>query len=311
MAQFPPLTEEELVNFKEWLITAPDYRQTGEFAIQGWEEEQVVWKSEKEMLCSICKTFPRKAFILPCGHYFCQSCLTEWFFTSDGERSFNNAGLIVQPCPYCRQGFSRTGIQVKSQDDFNDTVLLKCINTDCPVQLPPVAMRIHELLYCEKRIIYCPSIYCEHHIKLDDALQHFTNCPARLVFCDKCELCYFITRTDHDCIKALKKKLAYFKRKCGVENHLRFTHPPLDMPLIIVSDKNYLGEIHRRSMEIENGHAGRFSLHSLRGSLIEYNYTSTLKSKYTQRMDICRITSTTPSLLRLRLRLHHRNGLRL
>ena len=176
-SNYPPLTEIETANFKNWLVSAPDYRHNREFQSQGWEEEQVVWKKESEMLCAICRTFPRRAFILPCGHYFCQRCLKEWFFQVE-NRKFTSTGLLTRPCPYCRQPFSRPDINIKSLDDFTGTVLLKCVNTDCDIELPPVAMRFHELIYCEKRMINCPSRYCDERCKLEEALAALRQVPA-------------------------------------------------------------------------------------------------------------------------------------
>ena len=107
------------------------------------------------MLCAICRTFPRRAFILPCGHYFCQRCLKEWFFQVE-NRKFTSAGLLTRPCPYCRQPFSRPDINIKSLDDSPAPCSSNASTATATSELPPVAMRFHELIYCEKRMIDCP-----------------------------------------------------------------------------------------------------------------------------------------------------------
>ena len=195
MSNFPPFTNLELSNLKEWVDTAPDHRHRKQLFNQGWEEEQIVSMKQSEMLCSICKTFPRSAFILPCGHYFCQRCLTNWFFISENP-TYNESGLIVRPCPNCRTPFGSSDIHVKSTADFNDSVLLKCINEGCNVNLAPQSMLLHEVLFCEQRVIDCPSPECDVVLKKEDTIPHFTRCPVRTTMCQTCGLFYHRERAN-------------------------------------------------------------------------------------------------------------------
>ena len=257
MSNSPPFTELELSNLKEWVDAAPDHRQRKEFFTQGWEEEQILSMKPSEMLCTICKTFPRCAFILPCGHYFCQRCLTNWFFIAE-NRTFNNAGLLVRPCPNCRSPFGSGDIHLKPVSDFNDTVILKCANEGCDVNLSPLAMQLHEVLFCENRVIDCPSPDCEILLKKEDTIRHFTRCPVRNTMCQTCGLCYRVTMKDHKCIETMNKS--------GEESDLSFTQPPLNKHQILLNP-DYLSLIRKHSWELEHQHSG-FTVTSLQGSAI-------------------------------------------
>ena len=257
MAETHPLNSIEVENFNSWLKTEQDYRVATEFAEHGWEEDQIFSKSESETLCAICRTFPRKAFVLKCGHYFCQCCLYQWFFVD--EISFNSEGFITRPCPYCRRPFTRKDITCKSMSDFEHSVLIQCINDDCPLQLPPVAMRIHEGIGCTKRMIRCPSNKCGISIRAEDALNHYSNCAKREIYCDSCEMLCPVSNMEHDCIRNLKQQLHQYQKRCCVEFPLMFTQPPLIKRATVLSDHDFVTDLNDRCLSLEERNLRRFA----------------------------------------------------
>jgi len=56
---------------------------------------------DDEISCTICAEHYSSAMILPCGHSFCVSCLTNWQLKS----GHGKARQPLMPCPVCQQKF--------------------------------------------------------------------------------------------------------------------------------------------------------------------------------------------------------------
>ena len=60
--------------------------------------DYIVERVSNDLLCSICGDVLENAVCTPCGHYFCEKDLLEWFCHADGEELAPS-----QRCPQCNQ----------------------------------------------------------------------------------------------------------------------------------------------------------------------------------------------------------------
>nr|XP_013797319.1 PREDICTED: tripartite motif-containing protein 65 [Apteryx mantelli mantelli] len=61
-------------------------------------------KLEEKLVCSICLELFRVAVTLPCGHNFCQQCISDHWEKQEQEASRAEKGYT---CPECRKRFQR------------------------------------------------------------------------------------------------------------------------------------------------------------------------------------------------------------
>jgi len=137
--------------------------------------------------------------ILPCGHDFCDLCLTEC------------ASQALSKCPICREEIDIS----KKQHDYRtqnkiDRLKVKCKFEGCGEVLPLKDMIYHEENLCCFVPFRC--CYCGSSVLYNELLSHFSSCSKFPSQCGFCKELIENSKTrklpDHICIES-------FIRKCG------------------------------------------------------------------------------------------------
>lgn len=183
---------------------------------------------EEQLLCSICLDIFSEPVSTPCGHNYCKTCITEYWYTSDRVE-----------CPLCKKKFNkRPRLQVNTE--FRDMVahfnkMRVKGESDSLVQPGevPCDVCIEPKLRAQKTCVVCLASYCQPHLEPHQRVAAFkkhqlidpvSNLEDRVckkhdkmfdLFCqvDQTCVCYMCLNDDHATHDAVPLEQAYNKRK--------------------------------------------------------------------------------------------------
>ncbi|XP_058608552.1 tripartite motif-containing protein 16-like [Onychostoma macrolepis] len=160
--------------------------------------------SQDEFLCPVCLDLLKDPVAIPCGHSYCESCITDCWDQEDEKR--------VYSCPQCRQTFRPRPVLGKN------TILAEMVEklkkTNLQSAVPAGAGDVH----CDvctgrkhkavKSCLVCLNSYCQNHLEQHESLfkgkrHNLTEATGRLqeMICQKHEkLLEVFCRTDQKCI---------------------------------------------------------------------------------------------------------------
>lgn len=166
-----------------------------------------------QLMCCICKCYPRSpCYIVNCGHFGCEYCLTRHFTQMSREPAMNLP--FVAPCPVCKENFRASDLVARELFNMFENLLFNSIEVKCPQGCGYVGncydLDVHEVYSCPLRKINCPNIGCNVEMAAKRLEQeHFPNCEHAHNYCNKCYLAVPASQlSQHDCIGALKGELA-------------------------------------------------------------------------------------------------------
>uniref|UniRef100_A0A9J7YVR6 Tripartite motif-containing protein 16-like n=1 Tax=Cyprinus carpio carpio TaxID=630221 RepID=A0A9J7YVR6_CYPCA len=160
--------------------------------------------SQDEFLCSVCLDLLKDPVVIPCGHSYCKSCITDCWDQEDQKR--------VYSCPQCRQTFSprpalaRNTMLAEVVEKLKKTRL----SADCDagagdVQCDVCTGRKYKAV---KSCLVCLDSYCQTHLDRHEELH--SHKPHKVIeatgrlqemICQKHEkLLEVFCRTDQKCI---------------------------------------------------------------------------------------------------------------
>uniref|UniRef100_A0A8C1EBJ8 Tripartite motif-containing protein 16-like n=1 Tax=Cyprinus carpio carpio TaxID=630221 RepID=A0A8C1EBJ8_CYPCA len=163
--------------------------------------------SQDEFLCSVCLDLLKDPVVIPCGHSYCKSCITDCWDQEDQKR--------VYSCPQCRQTFSprpalaRNTMLAEVVEKLKKTRL----SADCDagagdVQCDVCTGRKYKAV---KSCLVCLDSYCQTHLDRHEELH--SHKPHKVIeatgrlqemICQKHEkLLEVFCRTDQECICVL------------------------------------------------------------------------------------------------------------
>uniref|UniRef100_A0A8C2EVS1 Tripartite motif-containing protein 16-like n=1 Tax=Cyprinus carpio TaxID=7962 RepID=A0A8C2EVS1_CYPCA len=170
-------------------------------------EEDRISVDQKEFVCSVCLDLLKDPVVIPCGHSYCKSCITDCWDQEDQKR--------VYSCPQCRQTFSprpalaRNTMLAEVVEKLKKTRL----SADCDagagdVQCDVCTGRKYKAV---KSCLVCLDSYCQNHLEQHESLfkgkrHNLTDATGRLqeMICQKHEkILEVFCRTDQKCICVL------------------------------------------------------------------------------------------------------------
>jgi hypothetical protein len=160
--------------------------------------------------CGICREIVFLPHSLPCGHDFCQQCISNWKkknsscpkcrkeFTSISLNSESTAKLDDQKvsCVDCDFKGSAKEFQQHQIKCPNSSQLTACPNDGCGVAGPAMKLDDH-LKRCYFQKVPCKK--CGKTVtKIHQKLHRIQECPETTTCCDKCKS-IFVRKTGHEC----------------------------------------------------------------------------------------------------------------
>uniref|UniRef100_A0A8C1X5C4 E3 ubiquitin/ISG15 ligase TRIM25-like n=1 Tax=Cyprinus carpio TaxID=7962 RepID=A0A8C1X5C4_CYPCA len=170
-------------------------------------EEDRISVNKKEFLCSVCLDLLKDPVVIPCGHSYCKSCITDCWDQEDQKR--------VYSCPQCRQTFSPRPALVTNTmlaevvEKLKKTRLSdECFAGAGDVQCDVCTGRKYKAV---KSCLVCLNSYCQNHLEQHESLfkgkrHNLTDATGRLqeMICQKHEkMLEVFCRTDQECICVL------------------------------------------------------------------------------------------------------------
>ncbi|ROL49859.1 E3 ubiquitin/ISG15 ligase TRIM25 [Anabarilius grahami] len=154
-------------------------------------------------LCPVCQDLLKDPVTIPCGHSYCESCITDFWDQEDQKR--------VYSCPQCRQTFSPRPALAKNTMLAEVVKKLKTnLPADCyaaagDVQCDVCTGRKHKAV---KSCLVCLESYCQNHLEQHESLfkeksQNLTEATGRLqeMICQKHDkILEVFCRTDQKCL---------------------------------------------------------------------------------------------------------------
>ncbi|XP_073676351.1 E3 ubiquitin/ISG15 ligase TRIM25-like [Garra rufa] len=163
--------------------------------------------NKEEFTCAVCQDLLKDPVVIPCGHSYCKSCITDCWDHEDQMR--------VYSCPQCRQTFSPR--PALARNTMLAEVVKKLKKRKCPADCYAAAGDV-ECDVCTgrkykavKSCLMCQESYCQthfdHHEEFHSRKPHkVTDATGRLqeMICQKHErILEVFCRTDQKCICVL------------------------------------------------------------------------------------------------------------
>jgi len=178
----------------KWLQTCTyeiaKYEYNREELNQFYEDlKDVVGRIKTKFVCSLCGTFPRKTFVLRCGHLFCAKCASSrWNQGKDGQST----------CPKCKVVQEPTSSFFAVDSIVNDVnTFLKearyfqelLIISDGSKESSKKLKNMNFALLTRLKNIECQLMcdYCFNRISKTFLVNCATNAPTYRPFCDGCD----------------------------------------------------------------------------------------------------------------------------
>lgn len=171
-------------------------------------------------LCTLCAHIPRHPMQLPCGHYFCHSCIMDH---SSTDRNYQAAKfkmrkfagrLSIKPrCPKCYERYEIGELRDPEQFDKTTRDELMSMRIKCPggcgFEGHAIQLNHHTKFACPRRIIRCPNHGCATRGPAAELeREHFTECCYHRHFCVKCRFPVFSNdNTPHDCFDEMERAI--------------------------------------------------------------------------------------------------------
>ncbi|XP_065118148.1 tripartite motif-containing protein 16-like protein [Paramisgurnus dabryanus] len=125
---------------------------------------------QDQFICSICLDLLKHPVIIPCGHSYCISCITNCWDQDDQKRNYS--------CPQCRQTFNTRPVLYKNTMLAEVVGMLKkkklqaarpdhCYAEAGDVECDVCTERKHKAV---KSCLVCLNSYCQTHFKLHEEL---------------------------------------------------------------------------------------------------------------------------------------------
>ncbi|XP_042594642.1 tripartite motif-containing protein 16-like [Cyprinus carpio] len=162
---------------------------------------------QDEFLCPVCLDLLKDPVVIPCGHSYCKSCITDCWDQEDQKR--------VYSCPQCRQTFSPRPALARNTMLAEVVEKLKRtrLSADCDagagdVQCDVCTGRKYKAV---KSCLVCLTSYCQNHLEQHESLfkgkrHNLSDATGRLqeMICQKHEkILEVFCRTDQKCICVL------------------------------------------------------------------------------------------------------------
>ncbi len=162
---------------------------------------------QDEFLCPVCQDLLKDPVTIPCGHSYCESCITVCWDQEDQMR--------VYSCPQCKQTFSPRPALARN------TMLAEMVEklnkrkrpADCDAEAGDVKCDVctGRKYKAAKSCLMCLNSYCQHHLEQHESWfkgkrHSLTEATGRLqeMICQKHQkLLEVFCRTDQKCICVL------------------------------------------------------------------------------------------------------------
>ncbi len=161
---------------------------------------------QDELLCAVCQDLLKDPVTIPCGHSYCETCITVCWDQEDQKRDYS--------CPQCRQTFStRPALARNTMLAEVEKLKKRKRPADCDAEAGDVKCDVCTGRKCKavKFCLMCLNSYCQNHLEEHESWfkgkrHSLTEATGRLqeMICQKHEkLLEVFCRTDQNCICVL------------------------------------------------------------------------------------------------------------